>query len=440
MSDINVVYKGSSIATMDATGNKTIETGGKYCEDDITIEYTRPSGGGGASENAVNFIDYDGTIVQSYSASDFANLSAMPENPSHAGLTAQGWNWELSDAKTYVAKYGLLDIGQMYITDDGKTRIYIHLEEGRISPMLGVCVNGTVDVDWGDNTAHDTLTGSSAATMQWTPNHEYSAPGDYVIKLSVIGSLYLVGESSENKSCALLRANSTSDLANLYYLGSILKVELGNNITEIGKSAFQKCLNLRSITVPKTITDIKIDAFYNCRDLEYITIPENIAEIGDTPFRYCSNLKKISLPKSTNQWSYAGAFRYCNNIDRIVIPEGVTSFGQYAFESCYALRELKLPESLTTIGQYAFQNCYSLNSIAIPENVTNIGTYAFNACGTKEYHLLSLTPPTLASSASNVFGNRASDCVFYVPAGSLETYQTASNWSNLADSMAEEPA
>lgn len=92
MSDINVVYKGSSIATMDATGNKTIETGGKYCEDDITIEYTRPSGGGGASENAVNFIDYDGTIVQSYSAADFANLSAMPENPYHAGLTAQGWN------------------------------------------------------------------------------------------------------------------------------------------------------------------------------------------------------------------------------------------------------------------------------------------------------------------------------------------------------------
>lgn len=42
MSDINITYKNSSIATMDASGTKTIETAGKYCEDDITIEYVRP--------------------------------------------------------------------------------------------------------------------------------------------------------------------------------------------------------------------------------------------------------------------------------------------------------------------------------------------------------------------------------------------------------------
>ena len=64
----------------------------------------------------------------------------MPANPDHSadGLTAQGWNWTLSDAKTYVAAYGRLDIGQMYITSDGKTHIYIHLEQGRTSPLLGV--------------------------------------------------------------------------------------------------------------------------------------------------------------------------------------------------------------------------------------------------------------------------------------------------------------
>lgn len=55
-------------------------------------------GGGGASANAVNFRDYDGTIVQSYSAADFAALTAMPENPSHDGLTSQGWNWTLAKA------------------------------------------------------------------------------------------------------------------------------------------------------------------------------------------------------------------------------------------------------------------------------------------------------------------------------------------------------
>lgn len=39
-------------------------------------------------KKAVNFRDYDGTIVQSYNATDFAALTAMPNNPSHIGLTA----------------------------------------------------------------------------------------------------------------------------------------------------------------------------------------------------------------------------------------------------------------------------------------------------------------------------------------------------------------
>lgn len=45
MSDITISYKGASIATMDASGTKTLLTEGKYCEDDITIDYTQPSGG-----------------------------------------------------------------------------------------------------------------------------------------------------------------------------------------------------------------------------------------------------------------------------------------------------------------------------------------------------------------------------------------------------------
>lgn len=67
--------------------------------------------GGGSSGNDVVFYDYDGTVVQSYSANDFLALSAMPANPTHSGLTAQGWNWSLSDAKTYVQTYGKLNIG-----------------------------------------------------------------------------------------------------------------------------------------------------------------------------------------------------------------------------------------------------------------------------------------------------------------------------------------
>jgi hypothetical protein len=69
------------------------------------------TGSASVAKNDVTFYDYDGTILYSYSAADFANLSALPANPTHRGLTAQGWNWSLADAKTYVAAHGKLNIG-----------------------------------------------------------------------------------------------------------------------------------------------------------------------------------------------------------------------------------------------------------------------------------------------------------------------------------------
>ena len=43
MSEIAINYKDESIATMDASGTKTLLTQGKYCEDDIEVVYTRPT-------------------------------------------------------------------------------------------------------------------------------------------------------------------------------------------------------------------------------------------------------------------------------------------------------------------------------------------------------------------------------------------------------------
>ena len=47
MADVEVSYKGSTIGTLSVSGTLTLETEGKYCEDDLTIDYTAPSGGGG---------------------------------------------------------------------------------------------------------------------------------------------------------------------------------------------------------------------------------------------------------------------------------------------------------------------------------------------------------------------------------------------------------
>lgn len=43
MSEVEISYKGSTIASMNASGSKKLQTAGKYCEGDINVTYARPS-------------------------------------------------------------------------------------------------------------------------------------------------------------------------------------------------------------------------------------------------------------------------------------------------------------------------------------------------------------------------------------------------------------
>ena len=86
---------------------------------------------------------------------------------------------------------------------------------------------------------------------------------------------------------------------------------------------------------------------------------------------------------------------------------------------------------------YAISYNDALASITIPDSVTEIGSYAFAAdYSIGEFHFRSATPPTLANT--NAFNSTPADSIIYVPTGSLEAYQTATNWSTYASRMREE--
>ena len=364
----------------------------------------------------ITFYDYDGTIVTSWTLAELATKTALPDYPSHNGLICQGWNWSLADLKTANRK---MNVGAMYITDDGKTRIYIHLEEGRTSPVLGVCPNGTVDIDWGDGTTHDTLTGSSTSTAVYTSAHNYAAPGDYVIQLTVTGSMGFGRDG-------LLVHTSNSDDRNKVYINAIRKVELGSGITSIGSSAFDGCYSLSSITIPDGVTSIGSSAFRYCSSLSSITIPDGVTSIGSSAFRYCYSLSSITIPDGvTSIGDYA--FNGCYSLSSITIPDRVTSIGSSAFNDCHSRSSITLPDGVTSIGSSAFQYCSSLSSITIPDGVTSIGTTAFRRCsGIAHLYFLPTTPPSVSNS--NAFSGIPTDCVIHVPVGSLSAYTSATNY------------
>ena len=401
----------------------------------------------------ITFYDYDGTIVTSWTLEELATKIALPDYPSHDGLVCQGWNWSLADLKTTNRK---MNVGAMYITDDGKTRIYIRLEEGRTSPMLGVCPNGTVTVDWGDGTAPDTLTGTSTSTVQWTPNHAYAAAGEYVIKLTVDGTMGFYGGSFFSVGGAiLLYSSNVSDKRNYVYRNSVQKIEIGSGVTSIGTYAFDSCYSLASITIPDGVTSIGNHAFNSCYSLSSITIPDSVTSIGTYAFRYSYSIASITIPNGVTS-IVEGTFNYCYSLSSITIPDSVTSIGFAAFESCYSLASITIPNSVTSISAQTFHNCYSLASITIPDGVTSIGNHAFNSC----YSLSSITipdgvtsigtyvfnycysvafydftdytsVPTLADT--NAFTNIAADCQIRVPAALVDEWKAATNWSTYAN-------
>ena len=56
MADVEVSYKGSTIGSLSASGTLTLETEGKYCEDDIEVVYVSPGGGGYVTQDANGYI------------------------------------------------------------------------------------------------------------------------------------------------------------------------------------------------------------------------------------------------------------------------------------------------------------------------------------------------------------------------------------------------
>ena len=384
MGSINKVIFGSDTLidlTEDTVSPETLGKGvTAHDKSGVPIVGTMESGGSltPATKKEVNFYDYDGTILYSYTVAEAAALTELPALPSHDGLVCQGWNWTLDGIK---AMGGAVDVGAMYITDDGKTRVYIRIEDGRTSPMLGCCPKGTVTVDWGDGTTPDVLTGTSTSTPVWTPTHEYAAPGDYVISLTVDGSMGFYGDDN---SAGILRYASNVDGRNIAYLNAVRRIEIGGNVTSTGEFAFVNCTSLSNVIIPNDVT-INIGAFYSCVSLSNVIIPDGVT---------------INM----------GTFYKCTSLSNVIIPDGVSS-----------------------IGDRTFQNCQSLASITIPDNVTSIGSYAFAHCyGVRYYDFTRHTAvPTL--SGTNAFQNIAADCEIRVPAALADEWKAATNWAKYAD-------
>jgi hypothetical protein len=158
---------------------------------------------------------------------------------------------------------------------------------------------------------------------------------------------------------------------------------------------------------------------------------DEITVIGDYAFYMCNALTSIDLPNVTSIGKQA--FYECSKLTSANIPN-VTSLGGYAFSRCTKMTSIDVL-NVTILGDNALENCTSLTSIDLP-NVTSIGAYAFMYCSKLASIHLPKNPPTLAVSPFNSslvtsFDQLNTNCVFYVPTGSLSLYESSSRWKKV---------
>lgn len=358
-------------------------------------------------EKAVNFYDYDGRRLFSYTAEEAAALTELPTPPARDGLVFQEWNWTIDEVKAARAA----DIGANYTTSDGKTRLYIKIDNQTRKDLtlnLYQAKAEDISVDWGDGSAAET----SASTMGFSLSHVYESAGNYVITLTIknktaIGIKY--GTAKQLLSGDGINPDSSVYASNIY-TNSLIKVELGDNIDAIGEETFYGCQNLESINIPKSMATIKAECFNDCQKLRWFS-NMHAAFVYNFATR-SSGLARATFGGGGTAYGTASAFNKCLNLRRAAYPSKYTAVGSNDFAGCSSLVEVVFNGNITKIDGAAFQNCYALKKLDFTNNTA---------------------VPSLASFTS--LSNVPKDVEILVPAALAEEWKAATNWVTYADNI-----
>ena len=273
------------------------------------------------------------------------------------------------------------------------------------------------------------------------------------------------------------------------YCSGLTSLQFPSGLTSIGVRAFQNCTGLTSLELPSGLTKIEEGAFWGCSNINsiYAYMPDPPLFDGEAKdFPTCFNENcTLYVPKKSNTaymvapgWGdFKTIAKFNPDLIRDWVTKNVAQAGtlstvigedkenitklkltgnlndtdvQYLeemireaallelnlkdallytinvcrFSDCKSLTSLVLPDVLKRIEKAAFSNCTGLTTISLPAGLEYMyGAFGGNIGLTSIYANM----PTPLQDAYSFDGVDKSDCILYVPEGSLAAYRQMEN-------------
>ena len=181
----------------------------------------------------------------------------------------------------------------------------------------------------------------------------------------IIGGIVEIGTCGENIHYVLYENGKLllhgSGVTYDYELGespfweneAIRSLVISDGITAIGKSNFERCVNMSSASFPSTLTAIGERAFfmYTHGGLRELVIPSSVTTLGEKAF-------------------------VDQDITSVTLPTTLTTLDTYIFMGCDQLTTARV--ECSEVPGFCFVSCGRLQSLTLSHNVTKVCSHMIN--------------------------------------------------------------